>query len=182
MELTVGLILKRKRQAMYQIEINEGRVYDIGLNKNGCTINDNAKSASVHKIREGIYQILLNHQVYVCRVSRQDSKQFSIAVGTRDYQVQVRDSYDQLLERLGLDFGESDAPDDIIAPMPGRVLDVAVKPGETVEKGQSILVLEAMKMENVIKANGNGIVSTITVKPGDALEKGQILVTFTSAE
>jgi biotin carboxyl carrier protein len=64
----------------------------------------------------------------------------------------------------------------IKAPMPGLVVRLLVEPGETVKPGQSLVVLEAMKMENELKAPGAGTVAAVTVKPGQAVEKGQPLV------
>ena len=60
--------------------------------------------------------------------------------------------------------------------MPGLVLDVLVTPGQKVEKGDALLILEAMKMENVIKASGEGVVKSIQVTKGAAVDKGQLLV------
>ena len=65
---------------------------------------------------------------------------------------------------------------DIKAPMPGMVLEVAVTVGQAVEKGDKVLILEAMKMENVIKAAGDGVVKAILVSKVTAVEKGQILI------
>jgi biotin carboxyl carrier protein len=65
---------------------------------------------------------------------------------------------------------------EIKAPMPGLVLDLEVEPGQTVSQGDVLLILEAMKMENVLKSPGDGIVKSIAVKKGDAVEKGQILI------
>jgi pyruvate carboxylase subunit B len=62
--------------------------------------------------------------------------------------------------------------------MPGLVVKVLVEPGATVAAGQGLVVLEAMKMENEIKATAAGIVETVAVKPGVAVEKGAVLVTF----
>ena len=70
------------------------------------------------------------------------------------------------------------ASGDIKAPMPGKVLQVLVNAGDTVEEGQALLVLEAMKMENVIKAIAEGVVLDIPVSPGQAVEKGSLLVAF----
>ena len=64
------------------------------------------------------------------------------------------------------------------APMPGLVLKVLVEPGSPVQKGDPLLVLEAMKMENDIKAHFDGTVSTLHVQMGDAVSKGQLLIEF----
>jgi biotin carboxyl carrier protein len=62
--------------------------------------------------------------------------------------------------------------------MPGKILQVLVNAGDKVEEGQALLVLEAMKMENVIKSTSEGTVSDIPVSPGQAVEKGGLLVAF----
>ena len=62
------------------------------------------------------------------------------------------------------------------APMPGLVLRIIAKEGDTVKKGDGILVLEAMKMENVIKADGDGTIKRICVSEKQAVEKNTLLV------
>ena len=60
--------------------------------------------------------------------------------------------------------------------MPGLVLDIPVEVGQEVEKGEGVLILEAMKMENVIKSAGVGTIKAIHIKQGEAVEKGQLLI------
>lgn len=62
------------------------------------------------------------------------------------------------------------------ASMPGRVVRVACKPGDTVADGAVVAVLEAMKMENDVRAVGGGVVKTVAVQPGDNVETGALLV------
>jgi biotin carboxyl carrier protein len=62
--------------------------------------------------------------------------------------------------------------------MPGLVLKIFVKDGDTVKKGDNLFVLEAMKMENIIKSPADVTVKTIRIKPGDKVEKGQVLIAF----
>jgi biotin carboxyl carrier protein len=62
--------------------------------------------------------------------------------------------------------------------MPGMVLSVSVAEGQQVQKGDPLLVLEAMKMENVIKSPGEGTVKSIAVKAGAAVEKNALLIRF----
>ena len=93
-------------------------------------------------------------------------------------EVRVMDERAQLLERMGMSVRAVVASGDIKAPMPGKVLQVLVSAGDKVEEGQALLVLEAMKMENVIKSTSEGTVSDIPVSPGQAVEKGGLLVAF----
>ena len=94
--------------------------------------------------------------------------------------VRVMDERTQLLEKMGMSVASSAGSGDVHAPMPGKVLQVLVEPGHAVEEGQPLLVLEAMKMENVIKATASGTVSEVPVHEGDAVEKGGLLVGFES--
>jgi biotin carboxyl carrier protein len=79
---------------------------------------------------------------------------------------------------MGLDKMTNAGASQIKAPMPGLVLDVAVNVGDTVAKGDKVLVLEAMKMENIIKASGDGTVARILVDKGQTVDKNQILIEF----
>ena len=83
---------------------------------------------------------------------------------------------DLLLNKMGMSAISADKMDNVKAPMPGLVLDILVEIGQTVNKGDNLLVLEAMKMENILKASGNGIVKTIKINKKDAVEKNQILI------
>jgi biotin carboxyl carrier protein len=65
---------------------------------------------------------------------------------------------------------------DIKAPMPGKVIEVNVKEGDTILKGDAILILEAMKMENVLKAENDCTIKKVLVKSSESVEKNQILV------
>ena len=66
----------------------------------------------------------------------------------------------------------------VVSPMPGSILDVHVKPGDTVAEGQVVVTLEAMKMEIEVKAENAGVVSAVNVKKGDMVESGSVLVTL----
>ncbi|MDB5143897.1 MAG: gcdC, partial [Mucilaginibacter sp.] len=67
---------------------------------------------------------------------------------------------------------------EIKAPMPGLVLKLFVSEGTEVKKGDNLFILEAMKMENIIKSPADVTVKTVKIKPGDKVEKGQVLLTF----
>jgi biotin carboxyl carrier protein len=67
---------------------------------------------------------------------------------------------------------------EIKAPMPGLILDLKVAPGDLVKKGDVVLILEAMKMENSIKSPGDGIVKAVNVSLKQSVEKNQVLIQF----
>ncbi len=68
------------------------------------------------------------------------------------------------------------AAGDLVTQMPGKVVQIGIKPGDKVTQGQTLLILEAMKMENEIKTSVDGTVKAVHVKVGDALEQGVLMI------
>ncbi|HLL94438.1 MAG TPA: biotin/lipoyl-containing protein, partial [Spirosoma sp.] len=83
-----------------------------------------------------------------------------------------------LLEKMGMSNAVSAKVNTLKAPMPGLIVGINVAVGDTISKGDSVLILEAMKMENNLKAPGDGTVKAIRAIKGDRVEKGQVLVEF----
>jgi biotin carboxyl carrier protein len=100
----------------------------------------------------------------------------TIHVNNKRFRFDIMDQYDQLVNSMGLDAVFEIKVTDIIAPMPGLLLDIMVKVGDEVEAGSSMLILEAMKMENVIKAEGTGIVKSINFEVGATVDKGVVII------
>jgi biotin carboxyl carrier protein len=94
------------------------------------------------------------------------------------YPVEVKDKFDLLLEKMGMNSNAGSKVNNIKAPMPGLIIDLKVKSGDTVKAGDALVILEAMKMENIIKASGEAVVKTVKVKKGDSVEKNQVLIEF----
>ncbi len=106
------------------------------------------------------------------------TKTLQIRIGHKTATLQLKDRFDLLLEQMGMSVNGNGRLKDIKAPMPGLILDLMVKPGDEVKKGETVLILEAMKMENIIKAPGDGIVKEVKVSLKQSVEKNQVLVLF----
>lgn len=104
------------------------------------------------------------------------NKKYTISVNSNHYQIEIGTPLDTLINSMGLAKGPITAINDIKAPMPGLILDVSVKPGDLVNEGDYLLVLEAMKMENTLTAPRNGMVKAVSIKKGDTVDKGQLLI------
>ena len=101
-----------------------------------------------------------------------------VKINQRQFEISKAHPLDSLIKALGLDKKKVKLLSQLNSPMPGRVINYAVNPGDKVEEGTPLLTLEAMKMENVIKAEGEGIVKRLEVESGSVVDKGQLIITF----
>lgn len=67
---------------------------------------------------------------------------------------------------------------DVTSPLPGVIVAILVKPGESISRGQELCTLEAMKMKNAIRSNRDGVIGTIEINVGDQVNHGQVLITY----
>ncbi|QKG57776.1 acetyl-CoA carboxylase biotin carboxyl carrier protein subunit [Hymenobacter sp. BRD128] len=128
----------------------------------------------------GRYHVLHQGKSYNAELVSADyaTKAFVLKINGQRVELQAKDRFDQLLDRLGLSDATAQKINELKAPMPGLIIDVRVQPGQAVQKGDPLLVLEAMKMENILKAPADGIVASIKVALRANVTKGQVLVQF----
>ena len=165
---------------MYQVKVNGQYDYEIDKSGDGLLINGKREEADVRQLNSSSLHIINNlksYNVEIISFNRAD-KTAEIKVNNNIYQVTAKDQFDILLDKLGLSNLNAVKVSEIKAPMPGMVLKVFVVEGTEVKKGDNLFILEAMKMENIIKAPADVIVKTIKIKPGDKVEKGQVLLMF----
>lgn len=118
-----------------------------------------------------------SHSVLVLKQD-QDTGTVRMRIGAHCHTVRLEDDRSRLMQLLGIDRSARAMVRELKAPMPGLVLKMLVKEGDTVKKNDPLLVLEAMKMENVIKSAGDAVVKKIHAVERTAVEKGQILLSF----
>lgn len=107
-----------------------------------------------------------------------NDKLVRLKIDGKHFSVKIEDELDELVDQLGFKSEANLVIKDINAPMPGLVLEILVNEGDHIEKDSQLLILEAMKMENVIKSPSDGIVKKIKVSKGDAVEKNQFLISL----
>lgn len=162
---------------MYQIKVN-GIDFETEHKNQQVVVNGNAVDLDLIAVSEKRFHIIRNHKSYLAEVLEVDypQKTFKIKVNNGVYSLQITDEYDALLKNLGLDNLNSTQLKEIKAPMPGLVLKILIEANSEVKKGDNLLVLEAMKMENIIKAPADFIVKKVNIKAGDKVEKNQVML------
>jgi biotin carboxyl carrier protein len=132
------------------------------------------------KISSNGFHILYKSKSYTAELIKHDTstKTMWLKINGQVHMVELKDRYDLLLEKMGMNGSVSEKVNHVKAPMPGLIVQVNVATGDKVKTGDPLLVLEAMKMENMIKASGDSEVKNIKVKKGDSVEKGQVLIEF----
>lgn len=166
---------------MYKVKVNNNKEHEVVLNDAQTGSFDNSPfSWDVIQSKEGSFHVLENNRSYSVEVIKldRDEKTVVLSVNGTKYTMAVKDKFDELLKSLGMDNLNASKVNEIKAPMPGLVLDIRVNEGDEVKKGDPILVLEAMKMENILKSPTDGSIKKIVVKKGVAVEKNQVLVQF----
>lgn len=165
---------------MYNIKVNNTQNFEIDRQTDGLLVNGEAVKADIVKLNDTLYHVINNVGSYNAEVVNfnMEAKTAEIKVNNNMYSITAKDQFDLLLDKMGLSNLMTARISEIKAPMPGMVLKVLVEEGTEVKKGDNLFVLEAMKMENIIKSPADVTVKTIKIQPGDKVEKGQVLIMF----
>ncbi len=119
-----------------------------------------------------------DNKVFDIQVVSYDDKNIKVLVNGKPADIEIESDLDILLAKMGIAKKSRKGAKELKAPMPGLVKKILVRPGEEVKKNTPLLILEAMKMENIIKAAGDGKVKEILVNEGEAVEKNTLLIRF----
>lgn len=156
----------------YKAKVNNTVEFDV-------TSGDLSKTDVIKTSSSG-YHMLQNNTSYQAEIvnSNFNKKSYDVNVSNTTYNVTISNDLDILIKDMGFSVGSSKHIDSVKAPMPGLILDINVEVGQEVKEDDALLILEAMKMENIITSPRNGIIKSISVNKADAIEKGQLLVEF----
>ena len=132
----------------------------------------------INRLDSHSYHLVKDRHSYEARVKEVNlnTKVVTLSINGIDYEIKVQDKLDQMIESMALNSRGKKESKDLISSMPGLVLSVEVNEGDTVGVGDTLMILEAMKMENVLKAGAAGVVHKIHCKAHDSVEKNQLLI------
>lgn len=157
---------------MYQIKVNGNKEFTIS--------KDSLQDLDAVKTEDDQFHILHNNASVKAQIlsSNFNKKSYNIKVNNNSYEVVIKDNLDQLIDHMGFSVGAHKQVNDIKAPMPGLILEINVKEGQEVKEDDSLLILEAMKMENVITSPREGVIKSVKVNEADAVDKNALLIEF----
>ena len=160
----------------YIVSVNGNRTNIKVTNGNELFVDDVRYNYEIIQLNEHTYIFNFYNRVYELAVDKNNSELFSIILSDRQFDVTVR----TILQEKAIRLLENSVAvhhqhRDIKAPMPGLILKVRKNAGDKVEQGESIMILEAMKMENDLKSPVSGTIEKVFVKEGSAVEKGIVL-------
>ena len=125
------------------------------------------------------YSLILNGKSHYLTINKQMDG-YKVTVDHDTHLVQIKDEVDILLEKFGMKGNTSSHAGEIHALIPGLVSRLFVQPGDKVEIGQKLLILEAMKMENEIDSPISGTIGNIYIKASDKVKKGELIMQVTT--
>ena len=162
---------------MYKVSVQD-KSYDIEHKESALWINGERIELDQRMLADRSIHIIKDHRSHKIHLVDYDSeeKTVSLLINNKAITVHIKDKMDLLLEKMGIDITASTKGGKVKSPMPGLVIEIKVEKDQAVQKGDTLLILEAMKMENVIKAPADGTISAIHITQGQAVEKNEVLI------
>jgi biotin carboxyl carrier protein len=162
-------------------------------------VNGRLRQVNVHRV-DGTFLVSVDGREWTIDAARIDAHTLSLLIGTSSQEVTIAVDpvSGQLTVGVGAvplsvalnsrrrwgrkdDGGSGPGPQRMVAPMPGKIVRVLVKPGDLVRPRQSLVVIEAMKMENELRASREGVVADLLVREGQSVDAGALLLVVTPA-
>jgi biotin carboxyl carrier protein len=163
----------------YLTTVNEQK-YEIEIQAEGVvSVNGEVREVDFRSLGadHAIYSLIIDHQSFEAVVERREGKYYVMIFGDL-YEVDITDERAQRLAKAHGTKSDPTGEISLKSPMPGLIVKVPVAPGDAVKKGQTVVILESMKMENELKAPREGVIGAVYVGQGDSVEQNKVLVTI----
>ena len=161
----------------------EGREFEVDLRSDVPLVDGDPVEAALSRIPgRPMRHLLVGGRSHAVVARAGEKGEWDIHLGGERYEVSVVDERTRAIRAMTGKTAAALGPRPIKAPMPGLVVRVDVEEGQTVEAGETVAIIEAMKMENDLKAESDGIVSKVKVQAGEPVEKGAVLVELAAPE
>ena len=165
---------------MKYITIINGQPFEIDIDKDGnLRLNGELRHVDFRPLGPSLYSVIMDDQSFQVVIDKERDN-YAILMRGRLYEGQVMDERSMLMSQRRGSIGTSSG--ELQAPMPGLIVSIEVEPGQTVQKGETCVILESMKMQNELKVPVDGVVQTVDVEAGQIVDKGAVLVTIVAPD
>ncbi len=156
----------------YSVKVGDD--FDFKLSK------DSISSLDLIKTGDRAFHLLKDGVSYHINIIDSDFNKgtYTISVNGSEHHTVIHTPLDEVIKKMGFASNGNKNIDSITAPMPGLILDILVEEGQEVNEEDQLVILEAMKMENIITSPRSGVIKKIGVSKGDAVDKKQLLIEF----
>lgn len=163
----------------YIVDVNGERL-EVDLDADGVRVDGEHVQAHLADVDGTPIQLVtIGSELHRVAVRRGDARgRYALWMDGYRYEVEALDERMRTIRDLTNASAASGGPRPLVAPMPGLIVRVTVRPGDSVDAGQGLVVMEAMKMENELRTTSAGVVKNVLIQPGVAVEKGALLVEF----
>jgi len=157
-------------KSSFKVQVNDQTIFPL--------VAENAEQLDSNKIDSNLFHVLLNQASYKVKLIEKDfnERNYTLQIGSTIYKINIGTELDELIRSMGYELSSESAANDVKAPMPGIILEIKVKPGDAVSKGDTLLILEAMKMENAILSPKDGVIKSVMSETGDTVDKNKLLI------
>lgn len=160
----------------YVVEV-QGTRHEVEVGPDGVVIDGQVVEATLTDVPGSpIRQVRIGTGIHRVIARRGARGQYTLVMDGHRHQVEALDARARAIRDLAAASGGASGPAPLVAPMPGMIVRVSVAPGDMVVAGQGLVVMEAMKMENELRAAGPGTVTAVRAVPGTAVQKGAVLI------
>jgi pyruvate carboxylase subunit B len=166
----------------YYVEIGD-RTYEVDIGPDGVSVDGRPVEADLQANHGShLWHLVLDGRSHTLRARRRDGRgDWELEIDGRRHRVLALDERSRAIRELAGTAAASHGPIELTAPMPGLIIKVEVDEDEQVERGQGLIVIEAMKMENELKATSAGRVVEVRVASGQTVDKGETLLVIEPA-
>lgn len=143
-------------------------------------INNSDFTLDIIKNDRNSYHILYKHKSFNINIISVDTEEKTVLlkINNTSFTVKLTEEIDLLLKKMGIKSKSKQLKKELKAPMPGLIVNIPVKKGDKIKQGETLLVLEAMKMENNLKAEHDVTIKDIQAEKGNSVEKNEVLIVF----
>jgi Acetyl/propionyl-CoA carboxylase, alpha subunit len=167
----------KQHKPIIALDKNSNKAFDFLIDENGkYTHNSKELDFRIETTPDGFTVMTVNGLTYPVEVIAQHQNEYELLVNGVSYVFSIESPFFVRRKKLLANLLSESTTIRLKAPMPGKILDVLVKAGDTVKVGDTLLILEAMKMQNAILASTKGIIKKVLVKKGDTTSKSDLLI------